>query len=166
MLTFLRDLARRARPFAERDLAELREFAARELGLPDLQAWDRPSPAEQLKQARYAFSSQEVKQYFTEPRVLEGLFQHRRDAVRAWPSAPDSAPVWHDSVRFYRIERGGEPRRPPSTSTPTPAPASGPAPGWTTCAAAGGAPTAQLQTAGGAPGVQLRAAGGRASRRC
>src|SRR5258705_527422 len=46
---FLRDLARRARPYAERDLAERREFARKELNLPDLQAWDIPFASEKLK---------------------------------------------------------------------------------------------------------------------
>jgi oligopeptidase A len=108
VLAFVRDLARRARPHAERELAEMSEFAARELGIARLEAWDRPFVAEKLKQRRYAFSSQEVKQYFTEPRVLEGLFRLVETlfgvAIRA-----ESAPVWHDSVRFFRIWRGAEP---------------------------------------------------------
>ena len=101
---FLRDLARRARPFAERDLAELKTFAASQLGLPELQPWDLYYASEKLKEARYAFSEQEVKQYFTEPRVLEGLFNIIQTLFDV-TIRPDSAPVWHDSVRFFRIER-------------------------------------------------------------
>ena len=101
---FLRDLAQRARPFAERDLAELRAFAAEHLALPDLQAWDLAFASEKLKEARYAFSEQEVKSYFTEPRVLEGLF-HIVETLFEVQIRPDQAEVWHDSVRFYRIER-------------------------------------------------------------
>lgn len=103
---FLRDLARRARPGAERDLAELRTFARDELGLPELQAWDMMFASERLKEKRYAFSDQEVKQYFTEPRVLEGLF-HIIETLFGVRIRPDSAPVWHPDVRFYRIERPG-----------------------------------------------------------
>jgi oligopeptidase A len=104
VMAFLRDLAARARPHAERDLAELREFAAARLGLPDLQPWDIGYAAEKLKEARFAFSEQEVKQYFTEPRVLDGLFRlvERLFELRI---VPDRAEVWHDSVRFFRIER-------------------------------------------------------------
>ena len=101
---FLADLARRARPHAERDLAELRNFAAEQLGLPELQAWDQAFAAEKLKEQRYAFSEQEVKQYFTEPRVLAGLF-HIVETLFEVQIRPDVAEVWHDSVRFYRIER-------------------------------------------------------------
>jgi oligopeptidase A len=103
--TFLRDLAQKARPSAERDLKEVREFAATHLGLPDLQAWDLPYASEKLKEARYAFSDQEVKQYFTEPKVLDGLF-HIIETLFEVSIRPDTAQVWHDSVRFYRIERG------------------------------------------------------------
>jgi oligopeptidase A len=105
---FLADLARRARPFAERDLAELRGFAARELGLGELQPWDMAFASEQLKQSRYAFSSTELRQYFTEPRVLQGLFGIA-ERLFELEIRPDSAPVWHDSVRYYSLYRGGMP---------------------------------------------------------
>lgn len=73
--SFLRELAAKARPFAERDMAELRQFAATELGLDKLESWDLAWASEKLKHARYAFSDEEVKQYFPEARVLEGLFR-------------------------------------------------------------------------------------------
>ncbi|KNZ31643.1 MAG: oligopeptidase A [Methylibium sp. NZG] len=101
---FLVDLARRARAGAERDLAELREFARTELALDDLQAWDLAFVSERLKEQRYAFSDQEVKQYFTEPKVLDGLFRIIETLFEV-TIRPDEAQVWHPSVRFYRIER-------------------------------------------------------------
>jgi len=103
---FLRDMATKARPFAERDLDELREFAARELGLEKLESWDMSWASEKLKLARYAFSDEEVKQYFPEHKVLEGLFRcvETLFGVRI---APDVAPGWHPDVRFFRIERAG-----------------------------------------------------------
>ncbi|MFL6663063.1 MAG: M3 family metallopeptidase [Rhizobacter sp.] len=107
VMEFLRDLARRARPYAERDLQELRDFARDELGLADLQSWDMPYASEKLKQARYAFSDQEVKRYFTETKVLEGLFRIVETLFEV-SIRPDTAPVWHPSVRFFRIERAGQ----------------------------------------------------------
>jgi oligopeptidase A len=71
---FLRHLAQRAKPFAERDLLELEAFAKSELGLEVLEPWDVAFASECLREARYAYSDDEVKQYFTEPRVLSGLF--------------------------------------------------------------------------------------------
>jgi oligopeptidase A len=107
VIEFLHDLAQRARPYAQRDLDELREFSATELHLTDLQAWDIAYASEKLKEKRYTFSNQEVKQYFTEPRVLQGLF-HIVQTVFEVEIKPDSAPVWHPDVRFYRVERQGE----------------------------------------------------------
>jgi len=71
---FLRQLAQRAKPFAERDLHELKAYAKTELGLAELEPWDNAFASECLREARYAYSDDEVKQYFTEPRVLSGLF--------------------------------------------------------------------------------------------
>ena len=104
VITFLRDLARRARPHAERDIADLRAFAAEHLGLSDPQAWDWPYISEKLKEARYAFSEQEVKKYFTAPKVLAGLFKIIETLFEV-SIRRDTAAVWHPSVEFYRIER-------------------------------------------------------------
>ncbi len=108
VIGFLRDLAVKARPFAEKDLADLREFAATELGIHGpLNAWDVPYLSEKLKEARYSFSEQEVKQYFTAPKVLAGLFKIIETLFEV-NIQPDQAPVWHPAVGFYRIERQGQ----------------------------------------------------------
>ncbi len=104
---FQRDMATKARPFAERDVAELRDFAKRELGMDVLESWDLSWASEKLKQARYSFSDDEVKQYFPEPKVLAGLFRVI-ESLFAVSLKPDSAQVWHPSVRFFRIERAGK----------------------------------------------------------
>jgi oligopeptidase A len=104
VIEFLEDLARRARPFAEKDLAELRAFAKEQLGIEQLEAWDLAYASEKLREQRYAFSAQEVKEYFPEPKVIDGLF-HLVQSLFNVSIAPDSAPVWHPDVRFFRIER-------------------------------------------------------------
>jgi len=102
VLAFLRDLAARTRPFAERDYAELVTFAKTELDLPDVGAWDIAFIAEKLKARRFSYSEQELRQYFPEDRVLAGLFRVvetiYRVAVRA-----STAETWHPSVRFFDI---------------------------------------------------------------
>lgn len=102
VLAFLRDLAARARPFAAKDRAELEQFARDELGLDSLQAWDLAFAADKLKQARYSYSGQDVKQYFTEPKVLGGLFAVI-EQLYGLRVEPDVAPVWHEDVRFFRL---------------------------------------------------------------
>ncbi len=106
---FLEELAARARPYAQRDLRELAGFAREALGLERLEAWDLAYASEKLRLKRYAFSDQEVKQYFPETKVLPGMFQliERLYGLRVTPSR---APVWHPDVRFYDIaDRGGNP---------------------------------------------------------
>ena len=100
--TFMRELAQRARPFAEKDLAEVREFARKELGLEALHSWDFAYASEKLREQRYAFSEQEVKQYFPEDAVLAGFSKLVATLYGLYITA-SSAPVWHDSVRFFDI---------------------------------------------------------------
>ncbi len=102
VLGFLRDLATRAKPFAAKDRAELEQFAREQLGIDSLQAWDLAFAADRLKQARYSYSEQEVKQYFTEPKVLGGLFSVI-EQLYGLRVQEDSAPVWHEDVRFFRL---------------------------------------------------------------
>ncbi len=106
VIAFLRDLAARARPSAERDLAELREFARNELAIDDLQPWDTGYAAEKLRQKRYDFSEEALRQYFPEHKVLAGLFS-LIEQLYGLEVKPDNTPVWHEDVRFFRIKRNG-----------------------------------------------------------
>ncbi len=102
VLDFLNELAVRAKPYAEQDMAELRQFAAETLALPDLQAWDIALVSEKLREARYAYSDQDVKQYLQEPKVLAGLFRVI-STLYGLDIRPDVAPVWHEDVKFFAL---------------------------------------------------------------
>jgi len=107
VLAFLDDLARRARPFAEKDVADLRAFARAELGLDPLEAWDVAYASEKLRLKRYAFSDQEVKEYFPEEIAVQGLFRVAQ-TLYGIRIASSAAPVWHEDVRFYELrDRAG-----------------------------------------------------------
>jgi len=106
VVEFLRDLALRARPHALRDLQEMQQFALERLQITDPQPWDWPYISEKLKEERYAFNEQEVKEYFTAPRVLAGLFKIVETLFDV-SIRPDQASTWHPGVSFYRIERTG-----------------------------------------------------------
>jgi oligopeptidase A len=103
VMSFLEDLATRARPHAEQDWKELREFAANELGMSELQPWDMTFAAERLRQKRYSFSENEVKQYFPEDAVFKGLFKVT-ETLFGVRIRRDEAAVWHPDVRFFRVE--------------------------------------------------------------
>jgi oligopeptidase A len=102
VLKFLYDLAAKARPFGERDLAELSAFAAQELGIAKLESWDLAFASEKLRARRYAFSDQEVKQYFPEPKVFSGMFR-LVETLFGVHIENDHAESWHPDVRFFRI---------------------------------------------------------------
>ena len=102
VLAFLRDLSRRTRPFAEREYDDLTAFAREEFGIPDCAAWDLAYVGEKLKAARFAYSEQQVKQYFPEGRVLAGLFAVV-ETIYGVSVRPASAPTWHPGVRFFEI---------------------------------------------------------------
>ncbi|OFZ94731.1 MAG: oligopeptidase A [Betaproteobacteria bacterium RIFCSPLOWO2_02_67_12] len=102
VLAFLRDLARRARPFAERDAAAMQAFARAELGLEALQAWDVAFVSERLRQRHFQFSDHEVKQYFPETQVVPGMFR-LVESLYGLRIAQASAPRWHDDVRFFEL---------------------------------------------------------------
>jgi oligopeptidase A len=107
VVAFLRNLAAKAKPFAQKDLADLRAFAREKLALHDPQPWDLPYASEKLKEERYAFSEQEVKQYFTAPKALAGLFKIVETLFDV-AIERDQAPVWNPGVQFYRIARNGQ----------------------------------------------------------
>jgi oligopeptidase A len=107
VITFLRDLGQRARLYALKDVADLREFAAEHLALADPQPWDWAFIGEKLKEARYSFSELEVKQYFTAPKVLAGLFKIIETLFNV-AIVKDTAPVWNEKVKFYALQRNGK----------------------------------------------------------
>ena len=103
VIAFLEDLAARAKPFAERDIAEVASFARTRLGLAEIRAWDLAWASEKLRQDRYAFSEQEVKRYFPEGAVLAGLFRVI-EALYGVRVRPAQAATWHPDARFYAME--------------------------------------------------------------
>ncbi len=101
VITFLETLANRAKPYAKRDKQELVAYATK-LGLDVLQAWDVGYVSEKLRQDKYAFSDQEVKQYFSESKVLTGLFKVT-EMIFGVQVRKTEAPVWHEDAGFYEI---------------------------------------------------------------
>ena len=107
VMDFLRNLARHAKPIAEREYAELSVFARNALGLGQLEAWDLLYAAERLKERQHAFSSEEVRAYFPEDRVLAGLFRVT-EALYGITIREATAPIWHPDVRFFELfDRSG-----------------------------------------------------------
>lgn len=107
VIAFLRDLASRAKPYAQKDMTALRAFAKETLGIDDLQPWDQAYSSEKLRQARYSYSDQEVKQYFTEPTVFAGLF-HLAETLYGIKIRQSTASTWHPDVKFFEVFRDNQ----------------------------------------------------------
>ncbi len=101
---FLTNFAVKAKPFAQKDWRELCEFAKAELALDDgLEPWDVPFAAECLKQARYSFSENELKQYFPLPKVLDGLFGVIQTLFGVNIESTN-LPTWHADVQSFSVK--------------------------------------------------------------
>src|SRR5690625_2429150 len=102
VLEFLRELAQKAKPYAERDLAELQAFAAEHYQLDTLEPWDIPFMSERLREQRYSYSEEEVKQYFSEPQMFDGLFTLAKQLFEI-TLRPLQASVWHADVQAFEV---------------------------------------------------------------
>ena len=107
VVDFLQDLAAKALPHARRELQELREFAAAELQIDDLQAWDFAYASDQFRRHRFDFSAAELRPYLQVSRVLEGLFACISQLFGATLSAA-ATPTWLSGVQYLQVSRGGE----------------------------------------------------------
>lgn len=103
VLTFLKDLAHRCRPFVMNDRAAMVTWAFENLGYRQLEPWDVGFVSEKIREQKYAFSEQEVKQYFTEPNVLSGLF-HLIETLYGLRFVEAEAPLWHPDVCYYELK--------------------------------------------------------------
>ncbi|GGO77475.1 oligopeptidase A [Marinobacterium nitratireducens] len=109
VVDFLEDLAEKSRPEAQREFGELCEYARREHGMHELQAWDVAYFSEKLKQARYEVSQEELRPYFPLPKVLDGLFQVAGRLFDVEIAEVESFDSWHRDARLFEVSRGGTP---------------------------------------------------------
>ncbi|MDF2446909.1 MAG: oligopeptidase [Moraxellaceae bacterium] len=105
---FLDDLAKRTRPGAQKELAELREFAKNELGIADLQPWDVTYASEKLKQKKYSISQEMLRPYFPAPRVIAGMLKIAETLYGLSIRERHDRVTWHPDVTYYEISENGE----------------------------------------------------------
>ena len=105
---FLQELAKKARPFAEKELTVLRDYAAQACGITDLQSWDFSYVAEKYRQSHYALSDEKLREYFPLEKVLEGLFGLSERLFDVHFEAVDQLDLYHPDVHFFDILRNGQ----------------------------------------------------------
>ncbi|MBD2836897.1 oligopeptidase A [Pseudomonas sp. JM0905a] len=107
VLGFLRDLAKRSKPFAAKDLDELKAFAA-ERGVSDLQSWDVGYFSEKLREQRYSISQETLRAYFPVDKVLSGLFAIVQKLYGIEIRELSGFDTWHPDVRLFEISENGQ----------------------------------------------------------
>jgi oligopeptidase A len=103
VLTFLRDLVTRAKPVAEQELKELRDYAKNHLALESIEPWDIAYAAEKLREAKYAINEEEIKPYFPVDQALKGLFIVAEHLFSVRFVERNNIAVWHTDVRYYDV---------------------------------------------------------------
>ncbi|CAI1150585.1 Oligopeptidase A [Serratia proteamaculans] len=103
VLGFLSDLAKRARPQAEQELAQLRAFAKQHYGVDELEAWDITYYGEKQKQHLFSISDEQLRPYFPEQRVVEGLFEVVKRIYGITAKERKDVDTWHPEVRFFDL---------------------------------------------------------------
>ena len=103
VIGFLQDLARRAKPVAEKEVQELRDYAKEHYGIDDLQPWDMPYYSEKLRQHTFDISQEELKPYFPETRVIPGMFEVVKRLYGLCIQEVEGIDTWHKDVRFYDV---------------------------------------------------------------
>ncbi len=106
VLDFERDLATRARPVADEELAGLRAFAARELGLEELEAWDIGWASEKLRQQRFQLSEEELKPYFPLPTARAGVFALAEQLYGIKLQPRTDVSTWHADAEYWDVLDG------------------------------------------------------------
>lgn len=108
VLHFLNDLAERAKPAAQAELADLQQWAKQNYGVEQLEVWDVPYYAEKLKEAKYDISQERLRPYFTLPKVMQGLFELVQKLFNVTIVAQACDDLWHPDAMLYAIERDGQ----------------------------------------------------------
>ena len=103
IISFLEELAEKSLPHARKEFEQLKTFAAEQLGLKNLQAWDIAYVSDKLKQQLFDFSTEDLKPYFPVDHVLKGLFEIVESLYGVHIKAQNNVDTWHDDVKFYEI---------------------------------------------------------------
>ncbi|MBH3244945.1 oligopeptidase A [Serratia marcescens] len=103
VIGFLSDLAKRARPQAEQELAQLRAFAKQHYDVDELEAWDITYYGEKQKQHLFSISDEQLRPYFPEQRVVEGLFEVVKRIYGITAKERKDVETWHPDVRFFDL---------------------------------------------------------------
>lgn len=91
---------------AVKDMEDLKQFSKSQgaLEADNLNHWDLSFWSERLRESKYEINEEELRPYFSLPKVMDGLFNLAKMLFGINIEAADGlAPVWNNDVRFYRV---------------------------------------------------------------
>ena len=103
VIDFLNELITAALPKAKAEFKILCAFSKKELGIERLEAWDIAYASEKLRQQQYDISQEDLRPYFPEPQVIQGLFEIVNRLFQITIQPIDEVDVWHPDVRCYSV---------------------------------------------------------------
>ena len=106
VIKFLENLSNKAKPFASKDMADLINYG-HQLNINDIEAWDIAYLSEKIKEERFNYSEQDIKSYFPDHKVIEGLFKVV-ESIYGIFIKKENTEVWHKDVKFYKITNKSE----------------------------------------------------------
>ena len=108
VIQFLEELAEQSKPYAEKEIQELRDFAKEEYGVDHIEPWDMMFYSEKLKIKNYSISQEQLREYFPVETVLSGLFRVVKQLFDVDIVEVNNSELWHDDARYFELRRAGE----------------------------------------------------------
>jgi len=106
VIKFLESLSSKAKPFAKKDMIDIKNYG-KKINIKQVEAWDIAYISEKIKEERFNYSDQEIKNYFPDYKVIEGLFKVVESIYGIYIEEIGTE-VWHSDVKFYRIQNSSK----------------------------------------------------------
>lgn len=100
---FLNELLEKSTPFANKEFAELEQFAMEKDGIGKLERWDGAYYSEQLKKSKFNLDEEELRPYFSLENVLNGVFDIAGELYNIKFTKAPEVEVYHPEVTVYKV---------------------------------------------------------------
>lgn len=108
VVDFLTKLAERALPYAKKEMQQLKQFVRDKYKVKKLESWDISYYSEKLRKQNYAITQEELRPYFVEQNVMQGLFAIVEKLFGYKIKLHKNKNVWHKDVKYYEIMKNNK----------------------------------------------------------
>ncbi|WP_225639331.1 oligopeptidase A [Candidatus Profftia sp. (ex Adelges kitamiensis)] len=103
VLSFLKYLGKKSRHQGIQELSELLKFTKKYYNITKLEPWDIIYYSEKQKKYLYSINDEEIRSYFPEKSVLNGLFKLIKRVYGIFTKERYDVDVWNNNVRFFEL---------------------------------------------------------------